>query len=549
MSSLTCYIRYHYKCNLYIITSFMIIIYVSICSPHWENARGADAWEHHRAVVALSRQMWRPENPTYATPEPSVRYSPYSLGLAMLARVSGVDPYNLMCVAAVINTVLLVAGLYALLRVYRQQAAAPVVLVVVVSLWGGAPGYANSLALADLPWHQMNPSAFALGLDLLLWTLVRGGERGRGALLFWPVLAIIAAVALLTHGMTGAFGIGGLLVLALVAPADRRGRLLRAFGVITAIAVGLCLAWPWYDFLEAALNLRDRDYWFNPYILQRMLLQWCAPALLLTVVALPYRREELIRFCLLGAAGCYVLALASFVVHSPTLARLPMPATFLLQIPIGIFVHRTGLLRPTTWLARLRGLWRGDSGGEPALEFIAATFLLYFLLPQVWSVVRDPLLARPYIARLMHRPAKTRPLKAEYDQLLEPVGERDVVLSDALTSWPVPSSRGRIVAALHYELFTPDQPQRHRDVQAFFGPANEAERKQIIVSYHVKYIIIEPDLLDGRVVEALLEPAAVVRRTKGMVLLDADRWLAARTSRAANRVWSGGVNIAPNTLP
>ena len=167
--------------------------------------------------------MWRPGNPTYATPEPSVRYSPYSLGLAMLARVSGADSYDLMCAAAVINTVLLVAGLYALLRVYRQQAAAAVVLVVVVALWGGAPGYANSLALADLPVQQMNPSAFALGLVLLLWTLVRGGERGRGAPLLWPVLAIIGAVALLTHPMTGVFGFGGLLLLALVAPADRRG--------------------------------------------------------------------------------------------------------------------------------------------------------------------------------------------------------------------------------------------------------------------------------------------------------------------------------------
>ena len=320
MPSFTSYLRDNYKLIIYIINSILLVAYVGLCSPHWENARGADAWEHHRAVVALSRQIWRPGNPTYATPEPSVRYSPYSLGLAMLARVSGADPYDLMCAAAVINTVLLVAGLYALLRVYRQQAAAAAVLVVVVALWGGAPGYANSLALADLPWHQMNPSAFALGLVLLLWTLVRGGERGQGAPLLWPVLAIIGAVALLTHAMTGVFGFGGLLLLALVAPADRHGRLLRAFGVITAIAVGLCLAWPWFDFLEAALNLRDRDYWFNPYILQMMLLQWCATALLLIVVALPHRREELIRFCLLGAAGCYSLALASFVVHSPTLA-------------------------------------------------------------------------------------------------------------------------------------------------------------------------------------------------------------------------------------
>jgi hypothetical protein len=516
----------------YIVLASLIVLYVWMCSPHWENVRGADAWEHHRAVVALSRQMWRPGNPTYATPEPSVRYSPYSLGLAILARASGADPYNLLCFAAVTNTVLLMAGLYALLSAYRQQTAAAAVLAVVVVLWGEAPGYANSLALADLPWHQMNPSAFAMALVMLLWALVHGGERGPAAPFFWPALGVVGAVVLLTHAMTGVFGFGGLLVLALVAPADRRARLLAAWGVITGIAAGLCLAWPWFDFLEAVRNLRDVDYWFNPYILQRMLWVWCAPAVLLCIVTLPYRGEELIRFCLLWAAGCYGLAVVSFLVHSPTLARLPMPATLLLQIAIGIFIHRTGLLRPATWPARLRRLWRGNSGGEPALEFITASFLIYLLLPQVGSILREPWLARPYVARLTHRLPRTRSFKAEYDRLLEPVGERDVVLGDTLTSWAVPSSRGRIVAALHYELFTPDQSRRQRDVEAFFGPASEAEREQIIKRYHVKYILVEPERLDYRVAEALLEPTAVVRRTERMVLLDAERWLASRASRA-----------------
>jgi hypothetical protein len=101
------------------------------------------------------------------------------------------------------------------------------------------------------------------------------------------------------------------------------------------------------------------------------------------------------------------------------------------------------------------------------------------------------------------------------------------------TSWAVPSSRGRIVAATHYELFTPDQAQRHRDVRAFFGPAGPAERQRILERYNVKYLLLEPDRLDGRVVEDLLEPAAVVRRTERMILLDAGRWLDARAGRAA----------------
>jgi hypothetical protein len=518
--------------RVYWLMAAILIAYVGTCSPHWEHARGADAWEHHRAVVALSRQMWKPGNPTYATAEPSVRYSPYSLALALIARVSGADPYDLMCAAAVVNTLLLVTGLYALLRVYRQQGAATAVLVVVVGLWGGAPGYANSLALADLPWHQMNPSAFVLGLVLLSWTLFRGGAMDRAAPLLWPLLGIIGAVGMLSHAMTGVFGFGGLLVLALVAPAERRGRLLCAFGVITAVAAGLCLAWPWFDFLDALLNLRDRDYWFNPYILQTMFLQWCAPALLLSVVALPYRREELIRFCLIGAASCYGLALGSFAVRSPAMARLPMPATLLLHISIGIYVHRKGLLCLSTWPSRMQASWRGESGGEPALELITASFLLYFLLPQVWNVVQNPLLARPYVARLTHRPTKFRPFKAEYDRLLRSVGERDVVLGDVVTSWPVPSSCGRIVAALHYELFTPDQPQRERDVKSFFGAADRAERERIIKHYDVKYIILDPDLLDRRVADALLEPSAVVERTESMVLLEADRWLACRAGQA-----------------
>ncbi len=260
----------------YVILASLLILYVGLCSPHWENARDADAWEHHRAVVALARQLWRPGNPTYATPEPSVRYSPYSLGLAILARSSGADPYNLICLAAVTNTVLLMVGLYALLSVYQEQRAAAAILATIVVLWGGAPGYANSLALADLPWHQMNPSAFAMGLVLLLWALVHGGQRGTAAPLSWPALGLMGAVAVLSHAMTGVFGFVGLLALALVAPTDRRARLLRAFGVITVIAAALCLAWPWFDFLKAVINSRDVGYWFNPYILQRMLLEWCA---------------------------------------------------------------------------------------------------------------------------------------------------------------------------------------------------------------------------------------------------------------------------------
>src|SRR5205823_5303460 len=130
-------------------------------------------WEHHRVVAALTEKLWKPGNPTYASDIPSVRYSPYTVGLALLCRATGMEPYKALSTAAVINTLLLIAGVLLLLRQFREAASAGAALLVMVALWGGAPGYANSYALADLPWQQVNPSAFAFGLTLLAWSLFR----------------------------------------------------------------------------------------------------------------------------------------------------------------------------------------------------------------------------------------------------------------------------------------------------------------------------------------------------------------------------------------
>ena len=58
-----------------------------------------------------------------------------------------------------------------MLGLYDVRRIGPCLLIVMVALWGGPPGYANSYALADLPWHQVNPSAlaFALAVFALGW--------------------------------------------------------------------------------------------------------------------------------------------------------------------------------------------------------------------------------------------------------------------------------------------------------------------------------------------------------------------------------------------
>ena len=144
-----------------------VIVYVVACTRYRDNRLDADAWEHHRALRTLTQQLWKPGNPTFAGEMPSVRYLPYLLGWAVICRVVSLDPYTALSAAATINTTLLLLGIWLLLKAFDEQASAVAVLTVMLCLSGTAPQYANFYALADLPWQQVNPSAFSFALALL----------------------------------------------------------------------------------------------------------------------------------------------------------------------------------------------------------------------------------------------------------------------------------------------------------------------------------------------------------------------------------------------
>src|SRR5262249_12869413 len=143
--------------------------------------------------------------------------------------------------------------------------------------------------------------------------------------------------------------------------------------------------------------------------------------------------------------------------------------------------------------------------------------------PQLLSVVREPHLLRPTIAGLFGREAKYVPLRKTYAELLRDVGERDVVLADSTTGWPVPSFHGRIVTADHFELLIRHPAERDRAVEAFFAPAAVAERVATLRRYSVRWIVLNRERQPPAVFSALDVPDAEVRTVGPYTLLDADR--------------------------
>ncbi len=512
---------------MYLLLCLLILCYVAALTGNRSERLDADAWEHHRVVLALEHELWRPGNPTYATDEPSIRYSPYSVALALIVRSTGIDAYDALSGAAVANTLLLLIALWWWLRGYGLEPAAPLVLLAAIFLYGQPPGYANSNALSDLPWHQVNPSAFALPLMIFAWAWL-SRAKGRGLIGFAVGAGILLAVAVLSHGMTGVLGVFGLFFTA-VGGGQHRWPRLAASMAACGLAFLVAVAWPWYDFLLAVGHSPDSWYWFNTVIFRRMLLVWCLPALLASAAALPMRDEPFIRTTLLATAGLVAVAFVGAAAGSPTLARLPLAGLIFPQAAVGVYLYRIGALDPLSWPTRIKQLLDRNQAtmSKALLETLIAGLVVAMALPNVWLVMREPHLARRWVSPLMGREDKQPHHWEGYDALLSPhIKAGEVVLAQPLAGWPVPSFGGRVVGALHLEFFAPEQRERLDDSLLFFSPKTaHTDRTALIDRYDVSWLLLDRGYLSPEVFAELFQAGAVVSDDGQRVLMDAARWV------------------------
>ena len=139
------------------------------------------------------------------------------------------------------------------------------------------------------------------------------------------------------------------------------------------------------------------------------------------------------------------------------------------------------------WPKRLGAMLKtDDSTLYPAIvSTMVALIYLGSLAPQLTQVATATHLARPYLAPLVGKPVKLVRYRALLDVLLSRIGPHDVVLSDRQTSWMIPSSRGRIVAALHYEFFVKGQAERAAAMNDFFNEAT-SDKRRLEVFAHVR---------------------------------------------------------------
>jgi hypothetical protein len=464
----------------------------------WEP--GSDYWEHSASLHALIENPWHPRHPHLAIFAGSPRFGPQFLLVALVCRAFEWDAIQAMSLAASLNTLLFLCGIWLFFRSYFRHRVAPLYgLLVMLGGWWLGYHYSNVYALPELFSVASYPSMTALGLTLLGFAhtvrLLRGEVRRRW--LGLVVLGVWAGAVFIVHPLTAMLALSGALLLALAEPhAPWRLRFQVAGAVI--VGCGLSHFWPYFSPWVVLRGGHGRDAdWAGQslqqaadlHVKRRLHHFYRTMPLLktvglgtLTLLALPYfflRRRRW--FVGLGTLGMLVPFVANTFVEIPLGHRFVLLAIVYLHIGLVALLLRLTPGHPGAFRI-LRRWWLGI----PSALLVAATLLVFF----AHSVQS----ARALFDNPRYRNRES-PVILNMRALAAAVGPGAVVLGNAGVSWPLPTFGPKVLLLLHDDPLVPDAVQREHWVKHFLHPsASDDERRETIRHYGVSHVVLQREM-------------------------------------------------------
>ncbi|MBV1854870.1 hypothetical protein [Catellatospora tritici] len=298
----------------YLIVSAVLVAYAALIA--WRQPWIGDFGLHAAVVERLRQDLLNPGDPMIDADLGSPYYSPYTVLLGLVARLTGATAVTVLTVAAPACVAFLLYGIRCFVRAFTPSRWAPVLAVaVLLLLWGaGTPSWSGFLNLRGLPYIMPYPSTVALGLTLLwLALLVRTPDDARFGR--WALIGLLFGTIALIHQFTGfeaAIAAVGLML--------HRLRGLRAARVATAItaAAALILAWPYYSMLEVGGAVGGFDDVHRP-LYQHLWSVYALPlALCLPALALRVRRRLLDPLACVFVLAVTVVAVGGLTGHWST---------------------------------------------------------------------------------------------------------------------------------------------------------------------------------------------------------------------------------------
>ncbi|WP_369217962.1 hypothetical protein, partial [Streptomyces flavofungini] len=422
---------------------------------------------HAATVERLRHDLRHPGNPLVAADTPSPYYSPWTLLLGCLAKVTGLGVFVVLRVAALAGLALLVTGVRHFVRTLSAHRwAPPLALYCLLLLWGPALfDWSGFLGLHSLALTIAYPSTFALGLSFHLWALLRENPGDRG----WPgslALGALWALILLTHQFTGVVAtLGALAMLAGARPWPPRAALIRLGGGL-ALGLAVLAVWPYYSFFDLLRSGGGLEQIHRS--LYRHVVPHFGVALLgVAALGLRLRRDRRDPLALFFALGAVVFAAGGVTGHYSWGRVLP------------------AALIPAQVAAALEVL--GLAGA--AARRCGAALLGAALILGAWTQSGTLGYVVPRGALPSSLAARYEPPWPGYDWLLPRVRYGDVVLAKTFPSRQIPAYGPYTVAPGYPDFFLPDERSRLAAVRTYFSPtSSRSDRLAVLRRYGVRWV-------------------------------------------------------------
>lgn len=453
-----------------------------------------DLGMHAATVQRLRHSPLDPGNPLVDADTPSPYYSPWMLLLGGLARVTGLDVFVVLRLAAAAGLVLLVTGVRRYVRTLNAHPAAPALaLLSLLLLWGTTPMlWSGFPGLHSLALTAAYPSTFTLGLAFHFWAwldrTLRTAEAGWGT---WPALGVLWGVILLCHQFSGVVASVGA-VATVVAAGPRRVARLRP-AVATAAGLAVLWVWPYYDFFAlfgAADGLEPvhRVLYAHPVARYGLVLLGVAA---LVPRWLRDRRDPLVVFFLLGAL---VVAAGWLTGHYSWGRALPAAV-----VPAQL----AAALIPLEAVGAGRR-WLRDGG---------AVLLGGALLAGGWAQAGALGYVTPRGALPEAVADRYRAPWPGYGWITPWVRYGDVVMAEERAARQIPAYGAYTVAPGYPDFFLPDEERRAAATETYFAEGTpESVRRELERDFRVRWVVDRRGVL----ADTALRP--VTRGPEGEVL-------------------------------
>jgi hypothetical protein len=437
-----------------------------------------------------------------------------------------------MAVGATTNMILFTSGVLLFFRHYFRNDWAPIVgFVVLLCAWGVGWIFSNLFQLRDLFFVASYPSMFVFSLCLFAWWQVNRLIREEvGGVTHYGALALLLAVMLTSHPLTGAFGLGTASLMALLEPNARWSTRAQ---VITALVVGALLTefWPFFSTWEVSLGTSggEDQSWIqsgaisnnprsaamqHPFYDPVQVLIVLGPALLgiPALMLLLAKRQHL--FIVVGFFGSLAVYLLNLVFPVPLGHRFLLFAVVFLQLALTWWIIQTAPAWRATFVTKERRLTSNHA-------VILSAMVLGLMA--LWNIGLATVQFAGFQALpdrgIVRRYTFLQPVLQDMRTIADHLPSEAVVIGNPNILWPLPTFQGKTVAMYHTDPMVPDLRKRSADVAAFLDPGTSPEKRSEILDYYGVTHILYRKEWQRDVADQLNALGSIVFTYKGYVLI------------------------------